>query len=873
MLRLGIIHWCSASKTFHNKTLIELHTDGGGEYKGAQFQKYLADEGIEHTTTMASTPQHNPFAERMNRTLFESMRSMLSHSGLPKIFWGDAVLYAIHIRNRCLASVDDSRSPYELWTGKKPDLSHIRVFGCDAYMHVKDSDRKKLDDKSIECVMIGYCEKKHGYKLWGIKEKKLYYSRDVEFDEQSFKHAAIVRAENSEGELVNENYFSPLDSERNEEGSGMLDDFEAPEEKQRPVASAPVEEVISYDDLAGDEVVERKEEQRVEQEQKRADPAPVPARLSREARALMRDSVHPMFEGPSEERRRGAQVDRGAIITDSHQLKDYANPVISSDPQFQDHEVQEYCFMSGVVEPTSYDEAMKSEDAREWNKATSKEYQSLIDNQTWKKCKIPDGRKAIGCKWVYKVKINKDGGVERYKARLVAKGYSQKEGIDYNETFAPVLKYKSLRILLAIAAIKDLEVKQMDVETAFLNAPIKEEVYMEQPEGYHDGDDSNVLLLQKTLYGTKQAPHEWNNTLNEFIVSIDFTRCLSDTCTYMKMSKNNYPIIIAVFVDDIIIIYDKQDEKEWVSYKERFMKTFKMKDLNDAEWILGIRVKRDREVKTIHLDHEVQVQKTLESFRMSQVNSCHTPSEVKKFSMMNRNMTNEEKELMKKIPFKSLIGSLQYIALSTRPDIAYAVNQLSRFLSDPGQEHWMGGKRVLRYLKGTAKMGLLYKNHDGSQKTKIEVYCDADWAGDVDDRKSTTGIVIKLNGCPVVWLSKKQQIVALSTAEAEYIAIATATQEVIWINNYLSEIKMKDELIPIIYSDNQAAIQIASNDTLHSRSKHIDIRYHFIRQMIQEEQIKLEWISTKEQQADINTKNLTMSTYVTLRDKLMCNSE
>jgi hypothetical protein len=224
---------------------------------------------------------------------------------------------------------------------------------------------------------------------------------------------------------------------------------------------------------------------------------------------------------------------------------------------------------------------------------------------------------------------------------------------------------------------------------------------------------------------------------------------------------------------------------------------------------------------------------------------------------------------MSLIPYKSLIGSLQYIALSTRPDISYAVNQLSRYLSNPGHQHWVSGKRVLRYLKGTARMSLLYKDHDGTQSSKLEVFCDADWAGDIDDRKSTTGIVIKLNGCPILWMSKKQSIVALSTAEAEYIAIATAVQEVVWINQYLSELGLIDKEVPVIRSDNQAAIQIASNDTLHSRSKHIDIRYHFIRQMIKQNQIKLVYVSTTEQEADINTKSLEVSTFKRMTDKLM----
>jgi hypothetical protein len=859
----GIMKWCNSAKTLQGRTLVEFHSDGGGEYRGKKLLKYFADEGIRTTSTLPSTPQHNPIAERANRTIFESARTMLTHSGLPKEFWGDAVLYAIHIRNRCLTTADKQKSPYELWTGKKPSVSHIRVFGCDAFMHVKDSDRTKMDNKSIESIMIGYSDYYRGYKLYSIKNRKVYYSRDVVFDEQSFKHAMTIsdnRNENKVGQPISDNYFKPLDEEE-EKNAGIVNEFEGEEE---PLDDSDIN--ASEENKEATVEIEQKDEQTeikesVEHDDEKQEERVDVSSLPREVRQLMADRQHAMFSPPRTRRRNATAADPGAVITDSRQIEEFSQPVIE--------ENDEYCFMSSVVEPSSYTEAMNSVDADKWKEATEKEYKSLIDNHTWEKCKLPPDRVPIGCKWVYKVKINKNGEIERYKARLVAKGYSQKEGIDYNETFAPVLKYKSLRILLSLAAIKDMEVKQMDVETAFLNAPIKEEVYMEQPEGYHDGNNQNVLRLLKTLYGTKQAPHEWNNTLNDFIVSLNFTRCLTDTCTYVRRSRTNKPMIIGIFVDDIIILYDKADESEWFEYKKGFMKTFKMKDLNDAEWILGIRITRDRIQRTIKLDHEVQINKTLKTFHMSECNPTSTPTEVRKVTKADCPTTQQERQEMSKIPYKSLIGALQYIALSTRPDIAYAVNQLSRFLSDPGNQHWLGGKRVLRYLKGTAKMSLLYKDYDKTQSTKIEAFCDADWAGDLDDRKSTTGIIVKLNGCPVLWLSKKQSTVALSTAEAEYIAIATVAQEVIWINQYLTELGMKDPETPILRSDNQAAIQITNNDTLHSRTKHIDIRYHFIRQVVKQGGVKLTYINTKEQEADINTKGLTVSTYKHLRDKLL----
>jgi ribonuclease HI len=316
-------------------------------------------------------------------------------------------------------------------------------------------------------------------------------------------------------------------------------------------------------------------------------------------------------------------------------------------------------------------------------------------------------------------------------------------------------------------------------------------------------------------------------------------------------------------------MYSKIDEKEWLLNKRSFMNTFKMKDLNDAEWILGIRITRDRTTRTIKLDHEVQINKSLEAFHMNECNPASTPTEAKKLSYEDCPNTKEEKDEADKLPYKSIVGSLQYIALSTRPDIAYAVNQLSRYIANPGQSHWQAGKRVLRYLKGTAKSSLLYKDYDGNQNTRIEIFCDADWAGDTEDRKSTTGVIIKLNGCPIIWLSKKQSTVALSTAEAEYIAIATALQELLWINQYLTELNLKDNETAVLKSDNQAAIRIATNDTLHSRSKHIDIRYHFIREVVKRGEVELNWIGTKDQQADINTKGLDGNTFKGLRDRIM----
>ena len=496
--------------------------------------------------------------------------------------------------------------------------------------------------------------------------------------------------------------------------------------------------------------------------------------------------------------------------------------------------------------------------------------------------KLQNIKKIIGSKWVFKRKINKQGIVERFKARLCAKGFSQIEGLDYNETYAPVMRYKSLRIILALAAIKDMEIKQMDVETAFLNADISEEVYMEIPEGVSvQSEKLNLnkrfaLKLNKALYGTKQASHNWNVDLNQFILSLHFTRCISDPCVYFKITKTGKIIILSTFVDDIIIAYSKIDETEWLENKIQLERKYKMKDLGEANWILGMRITRDRKLKSLRIDHSVYIKKVLDVYNMTNCNKSDTPESSIKLLARDCPTTAKEKQDMKQIPYRGIVGAVIYTAASVRPDISHAANMVSRFQENPGKIHWQAAKRILRYLKGKSNLALVYKQDENSNYNshiKINAYTDADWGGDEDGRRSTTGSIIQINNCVINWISKKQDIVAQSTTEAEYIAIAETVKEVKWLIEFLQELKFYDKKkeTATIYTDNQAAMKIAQseNNHNHQRTKHIDIRYHFIKDEINNKTINVEWVSTVDQLADINTKALGSTAFKNLRDKFM----
>lgn len=497
--------------------------------------------------------------------------------------------------------------------------------------------------------------------------------------------------------------------------------------------------------------------------------------------------------------------------------------------------------------PTTYEEAVNSGQSKFWISAMNEEYKSLMENGTWNLEELPQGKNAVKTKWVFATKEGPDGEVIRYKARLVAKGYSQVEGIDYQETFAPVVRYSSIRILLSYAAHKKLKITQMDAITAFLNGHLSEDIYIEQPEGYTDGSGKFCKLV-KSIYGLKQSPRVWNETLNEVLINCGLTRSVTDQCIYFLEGKENI-LIVTIYVDDILIFSDS-DELD-LDIRNKLSGTFKMKDLGEASSILGIRITRNKKLNTITIDQESYVQRILKKFNMDDCKPVHTPLETGlKLSKEMSPTSEEEREEMIHIPYRQAIGSLLFLAMISRPDICYAVNALSRYSNDPGKQHWSSIKRILRYIKGTASYGITY----GRSSKELVGYCDADWGSDIDDRRSVTGYVFLLYEGAISWACKKQPTVALSTAEAEYMASTAAIQESMWIGNFMREICKVDEATTILHCDNKGAIGILNNNNYSSRMKHVDIKARFIRENLDKKLIEIKYIPTDEMTADVLTK-------------------
>ena len=523
-------------------------------------------------------------------------------------------------------------------------------------------------------------------------------------------------------------------------------------------------------------------------------------------------------------------------------------------------------------EPTAYGEAIKCDNADQWKQAMNEEMSAMRRNGTWTLVKRTPDMNVLGSKWVYKLKRNSNGSIERFKARLVARGFAQIEGVDYEETYAPVMRYKSLRVLLSIANKMNYEIKQMDVVNAFLNAKLSDIVYMDQPPGFNNGQQNMVCELKKAVYGIKQAPNLWNSELDLFMKTNGFVSCKSDTCMYIRKCTNDNVIIVGIFVDDIVTAYHQDNVGEWIEFRTRLMNKYKIKDMGDIELILGMKIVRDRSKRTIMIDQSQYIKKILTRFNMVNSNSVTTPEAIGvKLSISMSPTSDHEKQQMEAIPYREAVGSLLYAAIATRPDISHAVNECAKFVSNPGQEHWTAVKRIMRYLSGTVNKGLCYSN-SGTQNNYNDIVCvnayaDTDWAGDRDDRKSTGGYVVKLNGDAICWSSRKQRTIALSSAEAEYMAISSVAQEIKWIQQLLKELLMKSKTQ--IFTDNRAAQAIGKNDVYHDRTKHIDIRHHFIRDDVKNHIYEINWISSKYQLADIFTKALNQLQYAFLCDRIL----
>lgn len=499
-----------------------------------------------------------------------------------------------------------------------------------------------------------------------------------------------------------------------------------------------------------------------------------------------------------------------------------------------------------ATEPSNYEQAMQGKDSKKWIESMNEEFRNFTKNHTWDIVDYPSGRNVLGCRWVFKVKRNNDGTIRRYKSRLVAKGYSQLYGEDYLQTYAPVADYTTLRWMLSVAASMNLKLTHLDFECAYLNGKLSEgeEIFMQIPPGMNEHGDLNgkILKLKKCLYGLKQSGRSWNTELNSVLVACGLKQSDADKCFYVNQSESKITMVL-LYVDDVAIA---SNDCEFVHMlKQRLADKFEVKDLGEMKTFLGLNVSQNN--ASISIDQVKLIEDLLMKYNMSECNVVPTPAEASKSE------PDDKKQLLSKsVPFRNLIGSLNYIANVTRPDISFAVNKLARNMENPSEADWIAAKRILRYLKGTKELRITF----GRSKTiHLKLYTDADFGGS-DDRKSTSGFIAQVNNAPIAWYSRKQSIVMLSTMEAEYVGLASAVQEGLFIKQLFDSIKMCDVELKV-YVDNQSCIQYCMNERSPRRNtKHIDIKFHFVKDLVAKEIVKLDYVQTGKNAADICTKAL-----------------
>ncbi|KAG7543853.1 Reverse transcriptase RNA-dependent DNA polymerase [Arabidopsis thaliana x Arabidopsis arenosa] len=540
-------------------------------------------------------------------------------------------------------------------------------------------------------------------------------------------------------------------------------------------------------------------------------------------------------------------------------LKDVRYPISASInyAQLSEEFTAYICAINKYPEPRTYAQAKQ---IQEWIDAMEIEIDALEETNTWTVCSLPYGKKPIGCKWIFKVKLNSDGSLERFKARLVAKGYTQKEGVDYGDTFSPVAKMTTVKVLLSVSAAKNWNLHQLDISNAFLNGDLDEEIYMSLPQGYSPRKggslpDNAVLKLEKSLYGLKQASRQWYLKFSTTLMNLGFKKSQADHTLFTRKAGNVFTSLL-VYVDDIVIAGN--DEEVIAQLKVDLAKAFKLRDLGPLKYFLGLEIARSVEGISI-----CQRKYTLELLEETGLLGCR-PSSIPMEPSQKLTQHNDEPEIENPETYRRLVGKLMYLTI-TRPDITFAVNKLCQFSSSPKRSHLNAAYKVVHYLKGTAGLGLFYSS---KSDLCLKAYTDADWGSCVDSRRSTSGYCMFLGDSLVSWKSKKQDMASASSAESEYRAMAMASKEIAWLVKLVAEFQIPHMKPVPMFCDSTAAIHIANNSVFHERTKHIENDCHITRDRIEQGLLKTLHVTTTSQLADILTKPLFPSLFNSLLSKM-----
>jgi hypothetical protein len=711
-----------------------------------------------------------------------------------------------------------------------------------AYVHIPPALRGKLDPCARRCIFVGYSKLQKGYRCYDPTTRKFHISLNVSFHEsESYYPNPVAEPSLRDDQNSEEVHLEENKDETPETTEIIVERTRNIEPEVVEVASDNSEIIIDEDDEV-DEVTPNVE-------------LPSPTPITEES--APNDQVH---SNPNSSNSRYPRDRPNRGIPKKHYEPDpKAKAKYPINNFVSTHKLSESLALtvnqlSTVSIPSSVQEALADPN---WKKAMNEEMGALQRNHTWDLTPLSKGKKVVGCRWVYTVKLMPEGTIDRYKARLVAKGYTQKYGVDYEETFAPVAKINTIRILMSLAANRGWPLQQLDVKNAFLNGDLEEEVYMAVPPGVNldPTKGKTVCKLRKALYGLKQSPRAWFGRFSNTMKRFGYRQCNADHTLFFKKKDGKMTVLI-VYVDDMVLTGDDPSEIE--DLKKHLATKFEMKDLGELKYFLGIEVARSKQ--GISLSQRKYTLDLLAEVGMLDCKPVDTPIEANH----KLGLAEEDEEMADRGEYQRMVGRLIYLS-HTRPDIAYAISIVSQFMHAPSKRHMAAVTRILKYLKGTPGKGLLFSKNE---QRGVHGYTDSDWAGNQIDRRSTAGYFTFVEGNLVTWRSKKQKVVARSSAEAEFRGLAKGICELLWVRRVLQELGLDHQEPMQLYCDNKSAIEIARNPIHHDRTKHVEIDRHFIKEKLDSKIIDLVFVRSEDQVADVLTKAVSSRLFRAAIDKL-----
>jgi hypothetical protein len=879
-----------------------IRCDNGTEFKNELMNRFCEEKGIERQYSAPRTPQQNGVAERRNRTLIEAARSMLADSKFPITFWAEAVNTACYVQNRVLIVKSETKTPYELVHKGKPLISFLKPFGCPCTVLNTKEHLGKFDSKVDEGFFVGYSTQSKAFRIYNTKTRIVEESVNVTFNENTLNVSGVgpdwlfnideltkslsyhfvasydsgtaektsttdgngTAGDTAGGSDTTGNTASRQDTAGSSQPRGRRDTGQGeefiyfPYYSPDPPRSSQENTSTSEDEISKTaetvEVSDNEEESSVQDDvpallEQNADGKEIIATDGNEIQddtAGSPKSTSSAVELPEEN---DTNLDQEIIEDQYHTVRinkdhplhqiigDLNSEVKTRGKLHKDfNECLFVCFLS-QIEPKKVAQALKEPS---WVEAMQEELLQFKLQAVWTLVVLPSGKRVIGTKWIFRNKKDERGIVVKNKARLVAQGYTQEEGIDYDEVFAPVARMEAIRIFLAFASFKGFKVFQMDVKSAFLYGKIEEEVYVCQPPGFEDPDHPDMVYkLDKALYGLHQAPRAWYDTLSVYLLKNKFKRGAIDKTLFIK-TEGKEILLVQIYVDDII--FGSTDDKLCKEFEQLMHKKFKMSSMGELTFFLGLQVKQKSTGIFIH--QSKYVKDILEKFGFKDCKPASTPMETHKHLEADLEGEDVDEHL-----YRSMIGSLMYLTAS-RPDIMFSVCVCARYQSQPKVSHITAVKRIFRYLKGKPNLGLWYPKESPFE---LVSYTDSDYGGENLDRKSTTGGCQFFGSRLVSWQCKKQTNVSTSSTEAEYVAASSCCAQVLWIQNQMFDYGMSFLHTPI-YIDNKSTICIINNPVKHSKTKHIEIRFHFIRDCNEKKLIQVVKVHTDNQLADLFTK-------------------